>query len=72
MEAHMGHTMQMLVISGTMLVLLVIAGLTNPVLTYYPSKDAARISDLNIRTEANGDSLDLALILSGGASYHKQ
>jgi len=61
----MGHTMHLLAISVAMLVLLVIVGLTDPVLTFYPSKDAVRMFDIGARTQAKDDGPNLWNILSG-------
>lgn len=68
----MGHATQMLTISGMMLILLAIAGLTIPVFSIEQAQDMAGIGNVKIRTQPNGGALDLGLILSGGGAYRRQ
>jgi hypothetical protein len=72
MEAPMGRSTLMLMISGMMLILLAVAGLTIPVFTVEPIRDGAGTGDTRVRTQPNGDALDLGIILIGGGSYRRQ
>jgi hypothetical protein len=82
MEAHMGRSMNMLMITGAVLGLLGVAGLVYPVFTTQQTTDVAKLGEMKLQTEEStshaipplmaGSALVLGIILIGGGFYSRR